>query len=75
MASNPADYIKIKDHLYVFSLLEERQTGTQGVFLINTETLHNIGGFVGINEQNRFECYTVGAKGEWSTMQTYFGRK
>lgn len=74
MASNPADYIKINDHLYVFSFLEERQTGTQGLFLINTETLHDIGGFVGINGQNRFECYTVGAKGEWSTMQTYFGR-
>lgn len=75
MASNPADFIKISDHLYIFSFLEERQTGTQGLFLINIDTLHDIGGFIGINSQNSFECYTVGAKGQWSTMETYFHNK
>lgn len=71
MASNPADYVKINDHLYIFSFLEERQTGCQGFFLINIEELHDVGAFTGINGNTEFECYSVGAKGEWSTMYTH----
>lgn len=71
MATNPADFVKINDHLYVFSFLEERQAGTQGFFLINMETLHDVGSFLGINSDDVFECYTVGAKGELTTMETY----
>lgn len=75
MATNPADFIKINDHLYVFSFLEERQAGTQGLFLINMETLHDVGSFLGINSEDVFECYTVGAKGRLSTMETYLDSK
>lgn len=71
VASNPADYVKINDHLYIFSFLEERQAGIQGLFLININTLHDIGSFTGINSDNQFESYLVGAKGEWSTMETH----
>ena len=71
MASNPADYIKINDHLYIFTFMEERQAGTQGFFLINIDTLHDVGCFCGINGDEQFECYTVGAKGELTTMETY----
>jgi len=71
VASNPADFVKINDHLYIFSFIEERQAGIQGLFLINTDTLHDVGCFSGINGLNNFECYTVGAKGEWKGMETY----
>lgn len=65
IATNPADYVKINDHLFIFSFLEERQTGVQGLFLINTETLLDVGSFFGLNGEDKFECYMVGAKGEW----------
>lgn len=71
VASNPADFVKISDHLYIFSFIEERQAGIQGLFLINTDTLHDVGCFSGINGMDNFECYTVGAKGVWTTMETY----
>ena len=71
MASNPADYIKINDHIYIFTFVEERQAGTQGFFLINMDTLHDVGCFCGINGEEQFECYTFGAKGELSTMETH----
>ena len=71
MASNPADYVKINDHQYIFSFLEERQPGVQGLFLINMDTLHDVGCFTGINGADKFECYTVGARGELTTMDTH----
>lgn len=69
MASNPADYVKINDHMYIFSMVEERQTGAQGLFLINMNTLHDVGSFFGCHATG-LECYTVGAKGELSSMAT-----
>ena len=73
MASNPADFVQIRDNLVIFSFLEERQAGTQGFFLINLDTLRDVGSFLGINSEGHFECYTVGAKGEETTMYTYLG--
>ncbi len=75
MASNPCDFVKINDHEYIFTFLEERQTGVQGVFLINTETMHDVGCFSGIPSDDKFESYTVGAIGEWTTMDTHFIQK
>lgn len=66
VASNPADYVKINDHMYVFSFVEERQAGTQGFFLINMDTLHDVGAFFGI-QAHGMECCLVGAKGELSS--------
>ena len=71
MASNPADFVQIRDNLFIFSFLEERQAGTQGFFLINLDTLRDVGSFLGINSEGKFESYTVGAKGEETTMYTY----
>ncbi len=71
MASNPADYIKINDHMYVFSFMEERQTGLMGTFLINTETLHDVGVFFGVSVGG-LSCKTLGAVGKYSTMYTLF---
>lgn len=61
VASNPADYIKIREDLYVFSFVEERQSGMQGVFLMDFKTLHDVGGFFGINANNDLKCFTLGA--------------
>ncbi len=66
VASNPANYVKINDHMYVFSFIEERQAGTQGFFLINMKTLHDVGSFFGIHAHG-MECCTFGAKGELSS--------
>lgn len=63
VASNPADYVKINDHMYVFAFIEERQSGVQGFFLINNKTLHDIGSFFGV-QAHGMECCTFGAKGE-----------
>lgn len=63
VASNPANFLKITDQVYVFSFVEERQAGTQGFFLINMENLHDVGGFFGI-QAHGMECCMVGAKGE-----------
>lgn len=66
VASNPADYVKINDHMYIFSFVEERQVGTQGFFLINMELLHDVGSFFGV-QAHGMECCTFGAKGELSS--------
>lgn len=66
VASNPADFLKINDHVYVFSFIEERQAGTQGFFLINLENLHDVGSFFGI-QAHGMECCMIGAKGEMTS--------
>lgn len=66
VASNPADYVKINDHMYIFSFVEERQAGTQGFFLINMELLHDVGSFFGV-QAHGMECCTFGAKGEMAS--------
>lgn len=65
VASNPANYLKIRENVYVFSFVEERQAGTQGFFLINMENLHDVGSFFGIQAHGMESCM-VGAKGELS---------
>lgn len=66
VASNPADFLKITDQVYVFSFVEERQAGTQGFFLINMDNLHDVGSFFGI-QAHGMECCMFGAKGELSS--------
>lgn len=67
-ASNPADYVKIRDGVYIFSFLEDRQAGAQGFFLMDLYQLHDVGCFFGM-EPTGLTCYTIGAKGQWS--ETY----
>jgi hypothetical protein len=64
-ASNPADYVKIRDGVYVFSFLEWRQSGAQGFFLMDFYQMHDVGCFFGM-EPEGIVCYTIGAKGEWA---------
>ena len=72
MASNPGDFLKVADDLYVFSFIEERQGGTEAIFLMDLKEMHDVGAFFGINAKQKFECYMVGAKGHYAPMETVF---
>lgn len=72
MASNPADFVKIADNLYVFSFLEERQGGAQGLFLMDLDAMHDVASFYSINGDQQFECYMAGAVGRFAPMETVF---
>jgi hypothetical protein len=41
--SGPAQYVKLRDDLYLFNWLEEACNGTLGVLVINTRTMHDCG--------------------------------
>jgi hypothetical protein len=41
--SGPAQYVKLREDLYMFNWLEEACNGTLGVLVINTRTLHDCG--------------------------------
>ncbi len=69
VASNPANYIKIRDGLYIFTFVEERQTGTQGFFLMDLQELHDVGSFFGMPGA-LMECYTFGAVGQFGEPYT-----
>ncbi len=73
VASNPADYVKIRDGLYLFGFIEERQSGLQSLFLMNLDLLHDVGAFFGVNIRG-LSCKTLGAKGTLSDMYTKFDR-
>lgn len=65
LASNPADYIKLRDDVFIFSFVEERQIGTQGLFVIDLNHLHDMGCFYGYGlEQLTSAC--IGAIGKRS---------
>ncbi len=71
MATNPADYIKIRDHLFLFSFVEERQHGLQAIFLIDTEKYHDIGCFYGVSADHVTSA-CVGAIGKPMPLITIF---
>jgi hypothetical protein len=41
--SGPAQYVKLREDLYLFNWLEEACNGTLGVLVINTRTMHDCG--------------------------------
>jgi len=71
MATNPADYIKIRDGLYLFSFVEERQHGLQAIFLIDTEKCHDIGCFYGVSADHVTSA-CIGAIGTPAELTTIF---
>jgi hypothetical protein len=75
MATNPADYIKFKDDLYLCTILEERQTGVQLAMLMNLTLMTDIQsgfGFGGPDEKGVFlETFMrCGREGFWDEMPT-----
>jgi hypothetical protein len=71
MATNPADYIKIKDNMFVFSFVEERQFGLQALFLIDFDKLHDVGSFYGVGSDH-ITSACVGAIGKTADTNTIF---
>ena len=75
MATNPADYIKVRDHFYIFSFVEERQPGLQMLLLINLDTLHDIGCVFGVNEMRGMSSGCVGGHGTLADTNTLYDLK
>ena len=66
MLDSPCNYVKINDHVYIYSWIEIEGAGVQGFALMNLWTMHDVGCFFGINGSGHFECYTFGAVGEYA---------
>ena len=71
MATNPANYAKIRDDLFLFSFVEERQAGLQGLFLIDLKRMHDVGSFFGV-ARDHMTSACVGAKGELKDITMIF---
>lgn len=78
MAADPADYIRIRENLYLVSVIEARRSGIQLNFLINTDLLENVVGHFGISAGNecgqdepKIVCTVMaGRKGTFVPMET-----
>ena len=71
IASNPADYVKLRDGVFLFSFVEERQPGTQGLFVIDVNNSHDMGCFYGYNPE-RIVSACIGALGIPGGVTTEF---
>ncbi len=72
LLSSPCNYVKINDHVYIYSWVETEGAGVQGFALMNLYDMHDVGCFFGINGSSRFECYTFGAHGKYVGQLTNF---
>lgn len=78
MAADPADYIRIRENLYLVSVIEARRSGIQLNFLINTDLLEDVVGHFGISAGNecgqdepKIVCTVMtGRKGTFVPMET-----
>ncbi len=66
MATNPANYVKIRDDIFLFTFIEERQAGLQGLFLIDLKNLHDVGCFFGVSKDHMSSsCFgAIGTKAD-----------
>lgn len=80
MSADPAEYIRIRDDLYLVTVVEERRSGIQLTFLINTDLLEDVVGHFGISMGNEMGENTpqiactmmTGRKGTFVPMETVF---
>jgi hypothetical protein len=63
LGTAPCRYFKINDHVYLYTWIETRGSGQQGIVLMNTNIMHDVGTFYGIHHGQEFEFYTYGARG------------
>lgn len=78
MTADPADYIRIREDLYLLSVVEARRSGIQLNFLINTTLLEDVVGHFGISagnelgqDQPKIVCTVMtGRKGTFVPMET-----
>ncbi len=75
--SSPCYYIKLRDDAYIFEWVEENCNGMQGLVVINPQTLHDGGFFLGVGH-NGLSLNITGAFGrELGTfnIMKYFDKK
>lgn len=78
MTADPADYIKIKEDVYVISIIEKHRSGIQLTFAINTNLIEDVVGHFGISAGNELDgsepkvvCTMItGRKGRFVPMET-----
>ena len=58
-------YIKLRENLYMFSFIEKNGGGTQGMMIINTDRVHDVGCFWGPSPDGGNEAYMFSAYGRW----------
>ena len=58
-------YIKLRENLYMFSFIEKNGSGTQGMMIINTDRVHDVGCFWGPSPEGGNEAYMFSAYGRW----------
>jgi hypothetical protein len=76
----PADFVKIKDGVYLFSFVESymatiRGTGNSMCFLMNLNRLYDVGRSFGYNGEGFRENYTFGAYGEYADPEPMLSHK
>jgi len=82
MYEEPSDYIKIKEGIYVFNMIEEmacrvlpHRQGNNLLFLMNLNRLYDVGRSYGHNGEAQPENYTYGAFGEYYDASEILARK
>lgn len=64
----PSIYVKLRDNLYLFSFIEKNGgSGTEGMMIINTDRVTDVGSFFGLNPEGKPEAYMFSAYGHWVT--------
>jgi hypothetical protein len=77
----PSDYIKIKDGVYVFNMIEsmmargERKQGNNLLFLMNLNRMYDVGRSYGHNGEGNLENYTYGAYGAYYDASDILAKK
>ena len=77
MWSSPCKYVKLREDTYLFTWIEEACNGSQGTFVFNTRTMHDCGGFYGVNEikEGGPSGLTLGTYGALARRAGYFDVK
>jgi hypothetical protein len=67
--AEPAQYVKVRENVYVFSWREMAGPGLMGMDVMNWETMTSSGFFYGISEDDRLECYAFSrSAGKWLSV-------
>ncbi len=77
MATNPCEYIKVKEGLYIASPVEERQSGFQLIMLMNFNLMTDVQSGFGLGTPaecvDEMQCWMHhGRKGTWEDLPVFY---